>query len=333
MIISKTPFRISFFGGGTDYPAWLKENNGAVLATTIDKYCYITLRTLPPFFEYKSRISYSAQELVNKVDEINHPSVRECLKFMRVNQGIEIHHDGDLPARTGLGSSSSFTVGLLHSLFALKGEIASQTELAKLAIHVEQNLIKENVGCQDQILAAFGGFNLVELKVGNDFRVSPIVMPAQRLNGFQSHLMLIFTGFSRIASEIARKLVKKTAKKKTELKTMHSFVYEAIKILNGKSGLKDFGRLLHENWKLKRSLTDNITTPVIDDLYAAAMKAGALGGKVLGAGGGGFMLIYAEPQAQPRIKKALKKFLHVPFNFEGSGSQIIFYKPDENWKS
>ncbi|MDE2010059.1 MAG: kinase [Candidatus Omnitrophica bacterium] len=327
MIISRTPFRMSFFGGGTDYNGWFQEHNGAVLATTIDKYCYITCRYLPPFFEHKSRIIYSVMEHVrDSIDEINHPSVRECLRFLKIQEGLEIHHDGDLPARTGLGSSSSFTVGLLNSLYALKGQMVSKERLAREAIHVEQDMIKENVGCQDQMQAAYGGFNLIEFGGTNHLRVQPLTLPASKLELLQEHLMLFFSGFSRNASTIAKAQVDNIPQKKVELSRMHEMVREAVEVLNGNDLLK-FGRLLDESWKLKRTLSDKISTPHIDDLYATAVKAGAVGGKLLGAGGGGFVLFFAEPSRQAKIRQALKNLLEVPFKFESSGSQIIVYQP------
>ncbi|MDE1920916.1 MAG: kinase [Candidatus Omnitrophica bacterium] len=327
MIISRTPFRMSFFGGGTDYNGWFQEHNGAVLATTIDKYCYITCRYLPPFFEHKSRIIYSVMEHVREsIDEINHPSVRECLRFLKIQEGLEIHHDGDLPARTGLGSSSSFTVGLLNSLYALKGQMVSKERLAREAIHVEQDMIKENVGCQDQMQAAYGGFNLIEFGGTNHLRVQPLTLPASKLELLQEHLMLFFSGFSRNASTIAKAQVDNIPQKKVELSRMHEMVREAVEVLNGNDLLK-FGRLLDESWKLKRTLSDKISTPHIDDLYATAVKAGAVGGKLLGAGGGGFVLFFAEPSRQAKIRQALKNLLEVPFKFESSGSQIIVYQP------
>lgn len=327
MIINRTPLRISFFGGGTDYPTWFDGNGGAVLATTIDKYIYISCRYLPPFFEHKSRIVWSLVELVKDISEIKHPSVRECLRFTKIERGVEIHYDADLPSRTGLGSSSSFTVGLLNSLYALQGNMVSKMQLAKDAIYVEQEMIKENVGCQDQILASFGGFNLIEFKPGMDFGIYPVTLSADRLRLFFEHLMLFFTGFSRNASDIAKGIIEKTSQKKRELKTMYQMVYEAAKILNGNTDLKEFGELLHENWKLKRSLSENISTPAIDEIYSIACIAGAYGGKLLGAGGGGFMLIFAPPDAQDNIKSKLNTLLNVPFQFENLGSQIIFYKP------
>lgn len=327
MVISRTPFRISFFGGGTDYPVWYKENGGAVLATTIDKYCYLTCRYLPPFFEHKSRIVYSKTEHVKDIDEIQHPSVRETLRFLNIKKGVEIHHDGDLPARTGLGSSSSFTVGLLHALYALKGIMPSKRQLALETIHIEQKLIKENVGSQDQTLAAFGGFNRVDFSGENNIQIRPITLTHHRLELLQEHLMLFFTGFSRTASEIAGEQIKKTPQKKEELSAMYQMVDEAINILSGNHDISEFGKLLHETWQLKRSLTDKISTPQIDDIYATALSAGAIGGKLLGAGGGGFMLFFVEPELQLKVKAELKHLLYVPFRFENSGSQIIFYEP------
>jgi D-glycero-alpha-D-manno-heptose-7-phosphate kinase len=328
MIITRTPFRVSFFGGGTDYPVWYRENGGAVLGTTIDKYCYITCRCLPPFFEHRHRIAYSQTELVRSIDEIRHPAVREALRYMGISEGMEIHHDGDLPARTGLGSSSAFTVGLLHALYALKGIMPSKMQLAREAIHIEQNILKENVGCQDQVLAAFGGFNRVDFSGERDIEIKRITIKAERLESLQNHLMLVFTGFSRMASEIAGEQIKETPNRKTELTKMYLMVDQAIDILNGDGDLVEFGRLMHESWQLKRSLTDKISTPYTDYLYETALRAGAAGGKLLGAGGGGFMLFFVRPELQPKVREALGNLLCVPFRFENSGSQIIFYEPD-----
>lgn len=328
MIITRTPFRISFFGGGTDYPVWYRENGGAVLATTINKYCYITVRNLPPFFEYKNRIVWSKIENVKEVDEIEHPSVRTCLKYLNISQGIVVHHDADLPARTGLGSSSAFTVGLLHALCGLKGLISDKKKLAEDAICIEQNLLKENVGCQDQIIAAHGGLNHIRFSGEDKFFVTPITLPKERLELLQDHLMLFFTGISRSASEIAAEQVRRTKEKILELSTMYQMVEEGLAILKGAKKLEDFGQLIHENWKLKKSLTNKISNSFIDDLYEEACRAGAIGGKLLGAGGGGFFLIFARPENQSKIKQRLSKLLHVPFRFENFGSQIIFYEPD-----
>ena len=331
MIINRTPFRISFFGGGTDYPIWFEENDGAVLSATINKYCYITCRYLPPFFDYKYRIVYSQREEANEISGIDHPSVRECLRFMELDRGVEIHHDGDLPARTGLGSSSSFTVGLLQALHALKGTIISKKHLALEAIHVEQKMIKENVGSQDQTIAAFGGFNKIIFTRNNNVEVQPITIKQEKLEDLQNHLMLFFTGFSRKASEIASEQIKKTPDRCFQLKRMHEMVDEAIEILNsGNISIEEFGKLLHETWTLKRSLTDKISTPRIDEMYESARAAGAIGGKLLGAGGGGFILIFARPSDHQRIKEKMKGLLHVPFRFESLGSQIIYYGPTES---
>lgn len=327
MIISRTPFRMSFFGGGTDYHGWYQEHKGAVLATTIDKYCYISCRYLPPFFDHKSRIIYSKMEHVHKIDDIDHPSVREVLRFLKIKEGIEIHHDGDLPARTGLGSSSSFTVGLLNSLYALKGRMTTKEQLAKEAIHVEQDMIKENVGCQDQMLAAYGGFNYIEFGGQNHLRVQPVTIPIETMTHLQDHLMLFFTGFSRTASQIASHQIKNIPHKKKELNRMYEMASQALEILNGKNLLK-FGKLLDESWRLKRTLSDKISNDHIDDLYTTALRAGATGGKLLGAGGGGFVLLFVEPHKQVKVRASLKNLLEVPIKFENLGSQIIFFQPD-----
>jgi D-glycero-alpha-D-manno-heptose-7-phosphate kinase len=330
MIISRTPFRISLFGGGTDYPIHYKKHGGAVLASSINKYCYITCRYLPPFFEHKNRIVYREVELTKKIGEIKHPSVRECLNFMKINKGVEIHHDGDLPARAGLGTSSSFTVGLLNVLYALKGKIVTKRQLALDAIHVEQDRIKENVGSQDQITAAFGGFNKIEFDGDEVFQVQPVTLKSEKIQLLQDNMMLFFTGFNRTASMIAHEQIKKTPEREKELKRMAEMVDEAVDILNeNDSDLTDFGKLLHENWMIKRKLTSKITTSQIDKIYEKARKNGALGGKLLGAGGGGFMLLFVEPDKQKKIMDKLKNLLYVPFCFEKLGSQIIYYSRSE----
>jgi len=332
MIISRTPFRVSFFGGGTDYPDWFKKKKGAVLATTIDKYCYITCRYLPPFFEHKSRIIYSQMEQVQGINEIDHPAVREVLRFLKIHQGVEIHHDGDLPARTGLGSSSSFTVGLLNSLYALKGVMPTKAKLTKEAIHIEQKMCKENVGCQDQALAAHGGLNFIEFGGEEHLQVRRVTIPEQRIRNLEKHLMLYFTGFSRTASSIAAHQIKNIPKKEKELTTMYQLVQHAMDLLCGNK-LADFGKLLDENWKLKRKLSPKVSTSQVDDIYETAQKAGAIGGKLLGAGGGGFVLLFAPPSAQKKIKEKLKKLLLVPFKFENLGTQIIFYQPNGEYEN
>lgn len=326
MIISRTPFRISFFGGGTDYPAWFKDHRGAVLATTIDKYCYITCRYLPPFFDHKSRIIYSKMEHVQNVEEIDHPAVREVLRFLQIREGVEIHHDGDLPAKTGLGSSSSFTVGLLNSLYALKGMMTSKEQLAREAILIEQQRCRDNVGCQDQVLAAYGGLNYIEFGGADHLQVRKVTVTNERLKNFQDHLMMVFTGFSRMASEIAEHQIRNIPKKTKDLEAMYRMAKDSLQVLTH-GDWKSFGQMLHESWFIKRGLSDKISTPFIDEMYAAARKAGALGGKLLGAGGGGFVLLFAPPEKQAKIRERLKKFLHIPFRFEEQGSQIIFYQP------
>ena len=330
MIITRTPFRISFFGGGTDYPEWYRDNGGAVLSTTINKYCYINCRYLPPFFDMKYLIRYSSREETKTIDEIRHPSVKACLNYLNLEKGIELVHTSDIPARSGIGSSSSFTVGLLSSLYALKGQMTTKRQLARDAIHVEQNLIRENVGSQDQVAVSFGGLNKIEFGGETDFYVSPVTIDNGKIDTFQNHLMLFLTGFSRNASEIALEQLKKLPDKKYELTTMRQMVDQAITILNGNSNyINDFGKLLHEAWLLKRSLTHLITTDTIDDIYEAARRSGALGGKLLGAGGGGFMLLFVPPANQQRVRYALKKILYVPFRFENLGSQVVLYSTQD----
>jgi D-glycero-alpha-D-manno-heptose-7-phosphate kinase len=329
MVITRTPFRISFFGGGTDYPAWFREYGGSVLATTIDKHCYITCRHLPPFFEHKHRIVYSTIENVREITEIKHPSVRAVLEHMVVEDGLEIHHDGDLPARSGLGSSSSFTVGLVHALSALRGKYETKDSLAKTAINIEQNIIGENVGSQDQVSAAFGGFNQIEFHQDGNFDVTPVVLPMQRHSELQDHLMLFFTGFSRIASEIAKAKIENLKNRVTELRYMRQMVNEALAILgNPVDPIENFGKLLAEGWKYKRSLSTRVSTPEIDDLYEVACRAGATGGKLLGAGGGGFLLLFVRPELQARVRDSLKKQIYVPFRFETSGTRVVLYQPN-----
>lgn len=330
MIISKTPFRISFFGGGTDYPVWYEKNGGSVLSTTINKYCYISSRYLPPFFDHKYRIRYAVREEVQSISEIEHPSVRECLKFLNINKGIEMVHTSDLPAMSGIGSSSAFTVGFLHSLYALTGKMVTKRQLALDAIHVEQDLIRENVGSQDQTSAAFGGFNKIEFGGSEKVRVQPVTISEEKITLLQNHLMLFFTGFSRNASDIAKEQIKQTPSKDKELRIMREMVDESVNILNGRPDrIGDFGRLLNESWKIKRSLTDKISNSQINSIYEVGLRAGALGGKLCGAGGGGFILFFASPEVQAEIKERLKDFLYVPFQFERLGSQIIFYSTQD----
>ena len=326
MIINKTPFRISFFGGGTDYPVWYRENQGAVLSTTIDKYCYITIRYLPPFFPHKHRIVYSKIEMVNDINEILHPAVRATLNFLKINKGLEIHHDGDLPARTGMGSSSAFTVGLLNSLYGLKGVMISKDRLAKEAIYIERDVLKESVGSQDQVAAAHGGFNKISFAGNDEIKIEPITLTEARIKELESHLVLYFTGFSRYASEVAKTQIEKTPDRKRELTLMYQMVDTAVNILNDENkNILEFGKLLNETWQLKKSLTDKISTPEIDDIYQRALEVGAVGGKLLGAGGGGFLLLFIPPEKQKKVREEFKNLLEVKFHFEKGGSRIIYY--------
>ena len=319
---------MSFFGGGTDYPGWYKENGGIVLATTIDKYCYVSVRELPPFFDHKTRIVYSVIESVNKVEDIVHPAVKATLKYHDCSKGLEIHHDGDLPARSGLGSSSSFTVGLVNALRALEGKNSSKEQLATDAIHIEQNLIGENVGSQDQISAAYGGFNKIEFHKNDTFDVQPVILPVNRREELNNHLMMFFTGFTRFSSEIAGSQIQNMHNKSKELRKMGEMVDKAIDILQDEqSPIEGFGELLDESWSYKRSLSDLVTTPEIDLIYANAKKAGAIGGKILGAGGGGFIIFFVPPDKHESVRKTLNELVHVPFEFNDSGSRIVLYQP------
>ena len=334
MIITRTPLRVSFFGGGTDYPIWYREHGGAVLSTAIDKCCYITCRRLPPFFDYRSRVSYSKVENVISNDSIEHPAVRGCLKFLGVSEGVEIHHVADLPARTGLGTSSAFTVGLLLGLYALKERMRDKHALAQDAIHVEQEVLGEAVGAQDQVIAAYGGFNRINFHTDGTIDVKPLLAPSSRIADLQNHLVLFFTGFARWASEIASEQVKQTPKKQAELTTMFQMVGEAEKIVANSHGpIEDFGRLLHEGWQLKKSLTNKITNPIIDEIYEAGRSAGAIGGKLLGAGGGGFMLFFVPPHRREEVIQRLQKLLCVPFAPSARGSQVIVYEPEAVYES
>lgn len=332
MIITSTPLRISFFGGGTDYPVWYREHGGAVLSTTIDKSCYITCRYLPPFFEYHSRISYSKVENVAHNWCITHPSVRACLQYLQMEAGVEILHVADLPARTGLGTSSAFTVGLLLGLYALQQRMRDKHALATDAIYVEQHLIPEAVGSQDQVSAAYGGFNRIDFRTDGGIDVQRVLAPAERLEELQRHLALFFTGFSRTASEIATEQIRLTPKRSYELKLMREMVDEAESIItNRHRPIGDFGRLLHEAWQVKRTLTNRITSASIDEIYEAGRSAGALGGKLLGAGGGGFMLFFVPPERREALRARLHNLLCVPFSFSTKGSHVVVYEPQERF--
>lgn len=325
MIITRTPFRISFFGGGTDFPIFYDDHGGAVLSTSIDKYCYITARTLPPFFDHKYRIRYTQREETNFVKDISHPSVKACLNYVGSENGLEIVHTSDIPAMSGIGSSSSFTVGLLHALYGLKNIDVTKSELCQDALHLEQDVLKENVGSQDQAIAAHGGLNKITFCAEHPPIVTPVAIKRTRRKELESHLMLFFTGFSRISSEIAEEQIKNTPMKINELIEMKMMVGEALKILSSDSSpIAGFGVLLHNSWMLKKSLTSKISNSSIDSLYEMALKAGAIGGKLCGAGAGGFLLLFVEPEKQLAVKETLSDLLHVPFGFEQRGTHIIF---------
>jgi D-glycero-alpha-D-manno-heptose-7-phosphate kinase len=330
MVITSTPLRISFFGGGTDYPIWYREHGGSVLSTTIDKSCFITCRWLPPFFDYHSRISYTKVENVAANSTIQHSSVRGCLEYLGINEGIEVHHIADLPARTGLGTSSAFTVGLLLGLYALRNQMRDKRTLAAEAIHVERDILKEAVGAQDQVSAAYGGFNRINFHADDSVDVRRILASHTRIAELEQYLALYFTGFSRTASEIAQEQLKVTPHKTHELNAMLQLVDEAEKIvLDLNRDLTEFGELLHESWKIKRSLTQKISNPEIDEIYQAGIESGALGGKLLGAGGGGFMLFFVPPERRAALRQRLKKLLCVPFRFSSKGSEVVVYEPEE----
>lgn len=325
MIISRAPVRISFFGGGTDYPEFFLKEHGAVLATAIDKYSYVTASPfLSHLFDYSIRLSYRDSERVREVADIKHNVFRECLKLCGLKKDIELHNVADLPAFTGLGSSSAFTVSLLHALHSFKGEFLRPNELACEAIHVERHLLKDNVGCQDQVLAAFGGFNVVEFRTEKDIAVNRLPLSPQRLVEFEAHLFLVFTGIKRKASEVVAKQLARVGQNKSVLQTMRAMVHEGAKILTDGRPLNEFGDLLHQAWQAKRSLDGGVSNGEIDTIYEQGRSSGAWGGKLLGAGGGGFMLFFAPPEAHPRLEKifADRQLLKVRIN--APGSQIIF---------
>lgn len=323
MIISRTPFRISFFGGGTDYPGWYRQHGGEIVGTTIDKYCYLSCRFLPPFFEHRYRIIYSQMENARTLEEIQHPAVRETIRYVGLDRGLEIHHDADLPARSGMGSSSAFTVGLLHALYALKGEMASRHQLAMAGIHVEQELLREHVGSQDQVLAAYGGFNHVTFSPGGDVSVRPITVRRERIVELNAQLMLFYSGIKRTASDVAATFVADLDARRRQLRIMKDLVAECLAVLGSGQDLRAFGELLDEAWAAKRHLSAAVSNVAVDEMYACAKRAGALGGKLLGAGGGGFLLLFVPRAAQAAVRAALNRLILVPFRFESGGSQIV----------
>lgn len=326
MIITRTPYRVSFFGGGTDYPAWYLKEGGAVLSTSIDKYCYISARYLPPFFDIRHRIVWSHIETVNATNEILHPAVREGLKMLGFDDtaGLEIHHQGDLPARTGIGSSSTFSVGLIRALTALRGHTIGKHDLALKALELEQQILKENVGSQDQVAAAYGGLNYIQFHQNGDIQVDPILLTPARTEELEKHMLLLFTGSTRLGGEVAASVIAKLQDKTSELRHMRGLVDKAVRTVTGAGSLTAFGELLHETWMLKRGLAEGVTSSEVDAIYQVARDHGAVGGKLLGAGSRGFMLLFVPPDKQPGVMKALAGRVWVPFGFDWEGSATIY---------
>ncbi len=327
MIITKTPFRMSFFGGGTDMKDFFKENGGAVLSTTFDKYCYVNVRHLPRFFDYSTELSYSRIERVTDVNDINHPAIREAMKMLDMHE-IRLTYEADLPARSGLGTSSSFAVGMLNAFYALKGKYADKKKLADEAIYLERVLCKEAGGWQDQIAASYGGFNRINFSA-DGYDVLPIIISPERKKQLSKNLLMFFTGFTRFSSEIQESNALSRKSKTKQLQEMYTLVDEAEKILTNKnSSLDEFGKLLDYTWKLKRQIGKSISTNSIDVLYKKGIEAGALGGKLLGAGGGGFLIFYVEPDKQKKVRELMRGLMHIPFEFEDGGSRVIHYTPE-----
>jgi len=324
MVISRTPYRVSFVGGGTDYPNWYREFGGRVLATTIDKYIYVSCRRLPPFFQHRLRLVYSKIEECMSSSDIQHPTAREVLRYLDIDGGLEIHYDGDLPSRSGVGSSSAFTVGMINALTAFTGRDITPRELVLTSIEIEQEIVKECVGSQDQVSAAYGGFNIIEFRKDGEIRVRPVPIDRDRVGNLEDCLMLFFTGRARTASNIASSYAANLRNRRRQLSRMYEMVEEAVTILSDSSDLDDFGRLLGEMWFEKRSLSDLVSTDEIDTIYSQALKAGALGGKLIGAGGGGMLLLYVPLDSQQPVGQALKDLVHIPFRFDPFGSRIIY---------
>lgn len=330
MVISQTPFRMSFFGGGTDMENYFKEYGGAVLSTTFDKYCYVTVRHLPRFFDYKTHLTYSKMEYVNSYDEIQHPAIRNAMKMLDMHE-LRLTYEADLPAQSGLGTSSSFAVGMLNAFYALKGKYVDKKKLADEAIYLERELCAEAGGWQDQIAASFGGFNRIDFNEYG-YKVTPVIISPEKKNMLNHNLVMFFTGFTRFSSDIqkANKVGEPNADKIKKLKEMHSLVDEAEKILVEKnSNIDDFGKLLDYTWKLKRTTGEKVSTESIDELYKRGIDAGALGGKLLGAGGGGFLIFYVRPENRQNLINVMSDLLYVPFEFEDGGSRIIQYTAED----
>lgn len=328
MIITKTPFRMSFFGGGTDMEEFFSENGGAVISTTIDKYCYVTVRHLPRFFDYSTELAYAKIERVNDVNEIEHPAIRNAMKFLDMHE-LRLTYEADLPARSGLGTSSSFAVGMLNAFYALKGKYAGKKKLADDAIYLERVLCEEAGGWQDQIAASFGGLNRINFN-RDGYEVKPIIISPERKEILNNNLLMFFTGFTRFSSDVQKTNNKTPSEeKKKVLQKMYAMVDEAEEILTDKTkNIDDFGKLLHKSWQLKRQTGNAISTSAIDLLYERGIKAGALGGKLLGAGGGGFLVFYVTPEKHEAVKKAMKDLLYIPFKFDNTGTSVIHYTPE-----
>lgn len=327
MIITKTPFRMSFFGGGTDMESFFMENGGAVLSTTFDKYCYVNVRHLPRFFDYSTELSYAKIERVTDVNDIQHPAIREAMKMLDMHE-IRLTYEADLPARSGLGTSSSFAVGMINAFYALKGKYADKKKLADAAIYLERELCKEAGGWQDQIAASYGGFNRINFN-SDGYEVLPLIINPERKRQLNNNLMMFFTGFTRFSSDVQKVNASNKADKVNQLKEMLALVDEAEKVLVDKqSDLDEFGRLLDHTWRIKRKTGNTVSTNSIDELYDKGLKAGALGGKLLGAGGGGFLVFYVEPDKQEKVKKAMEDLLYIPFEFEDGGTRVIHYSPE-----
>lgn len=326
MIITQAPFRMSFFGGGTDFPEFYEKHGGKVISTTIDKYCYVNVRHLPPFFEFTNNITYSVREQVNSVDEIKHPAIREAMKFLDMHD-LSLAYDADLPARTGLGTSSAFAVALLMGFYALKGKYADKRRLAKEAIYLERELCKESGGVQDQIASAYGGFNRIDFNA-EGFQVNPVVISNQKKKQLNDNLLLYFTGISRFSSQIQKKHEQALQSKEKQLLEMLTLVDEAESALMG-GDLDEFGRLLDYTWQLKRGVNAAVSNDTIDGIYSTAKRAGALGGKLLGAGGGGFLLFYVQPDKQRHVRKALEQLKEIPFQFENGGARVLYFATED----
>ena len=327
MIITKTPFRMSFFGGGTDMESFFNKHGGAVLSTTFDKYCYVNVRHLPRFFDYSTELAYSRTERVTDIDSIQHPAIRNAMKMLDMHE-IRLTYEADLPARSGLGTSSSFAVGMLNAFYALKGKYADKKKLADEAIYLERVLCQEAGGWQDQIAASYGGFNRINFK-DDGYEVLPVIISPERKKQLNQNLLMFFTGFTRFSSEVQKANAQSKVDKTAQLREMLSLVDDAESVLTDKyADLDEFGRLLDHTWRLKRQTGSAVSTNSIDELYEKGIAAGALGGKLLGAGGGGFLVFYVQPDRQDSVRWAMRDLMYIPFEFEDGGTRVIHYSPE-----